>query len=57
MQTGLELGFRDLSPMKLADCYDDVCNCGKTQDPENMKKLRIRVIKIMDRLAKNLPAK
>jgi hypothetical protein len=57
MQTGLELGFRDLSPNQLADCYDEMCNCGETHDPENMKKLRTRVIKIMDRLAKNLPVK
>ncbi|MGC1600013.1 MAG: hypothetical protein WA757_07160 [Candidatus Acidiferrales bacterium] len=57
MQTGLELGFRALTPMQLADCYDEVCNCGETHDPENMKKLRTRVIKIMDRLAKNLSVK
>jgi hypothetical protein len=57
MQTGLELGFRDLSSNQLADCYDEVCNCGETHDPENMKKLRSRVIKIMDRLAQNLPVK
>ncbi|MGA8222670.1 MAG: hypothetical protein WB780_13545 [Candidatus Acidiferrales bacterium] len=57
MQVGLELGLRELSPDGLTDCYDELCNCGKTHDPENMKKLRVRVIKIMDRLAKNLPAK
>jgi hypothetical protein len=57
MQAGLELGLRDLSPDELADCYDELCNCGKTHDPENMKKLRTRVIKIMDRLVKNLSAK
>jgi hypothetical protein len=56
MQTGLELGFRALSPVELADCYDEMCNCGKSHDPENMGKLRTRVIKIMDRLVKNLPA-
>ena len=57
MQTGLELGFRVLSPAELADCYDEMCNCGKSHDPENMNKLRARVIKIMNRLVKNLPAK
>jgi hypothetical protein len=57
MQAGLELGFRDLSPSGLADCYDEMCNCGKSHDPENMKKLRTRVIKIMDRLARGLSAK
>ena len=57
MQTGLELGFRVLSPTELADCYDEMCNCGKSHDPENMTKLRTRVIKIMDRLVQNLPAK
>jgi hypothetical protein len=56
MQTGLELGFRNLSPDELADCYDETCNCGKSHDPENINKLRTRVIKIMDRLVKNLPA-
>jgi hypothetical protein len=57
MQTGLELGFRVLSPAELADCYDEMCNCGKPHDPENMKKLRSRVIKIMDRLVRALPTK
>jgi hypothetical protein len=57
MQTGLELGLRNLSPAELADCYDELCNCGKSHDPENINKLRTRVIKIMDRLAKNLPGR
>jgi hypothetical protein len=57
MQAGLELGFRVLSPAELADCYDEMCNCGKSHDPENMNKLRTRVIKIMDRLVKTLPPK
>jgi hypothetical protein len=57
MQVGLELGLRNLSPPELADCYDELCNCGKPHDPENIKKLRNRVIKIMDRLVMNLPAK
>jgi hypothetical protein len=57
MQAGLELGLRNLSPAELADCYDEMCNCGKPHDPENVKKLRTRVVKIMNRLATNLPAK
>jgi hypothetical protein len=57
MQAGLELGLRNLSPAELADCYDEMCNCGKPHEPENIKKLRTRVVEIMDRLAKNLPAK
>jgi hypothetical protein len=56
MQTGLEFGFRVLSPAELADCYDEMCNCGKSHDPENINKLRTRVIKIMDRLVKTLAA-
>jgi hypothetical protein len=56
MQAGLELGFRNLSSAELADCYDELCNCGKPHDPENINKLRSRVVKIMDRLVKNLPA-
>lgn len=57
MQAGLELGLRGLSPDELADCYDELCHCGKPHDPENMNKLRTRVIKIMDRLVRNLSAK
>jgi hypothetical protein len=57
MQAGLELGFRALSLAEIADCYGEMCNCGKSHDPENMNKLRARVIKIMNRLVKNLPAK
>jgi hypothetical protein len=57
MTAGLKLGLRDLPPAELADCYDELCNCGKPHDPENIKKLRTRVIKMMDRLVKNLPAK
>jgi hypothetical protein len=57
MQAGLELGLRNLSPTELADCYDELCNCGEPHDPENIKKLRTRVIKLVDRLVKNLPAK
>ena len=56
MQAGLELGSRDLSPTEMADCCDEMCNCGKFHDPENINKLRTRVIKIMDRLTKALPA-
>ena len=57
MQAGLELGFRVLSPAELADCYEEMCTCGKSHDPENINKLRTRVIKIMDRLVKTLPVK
>jgi hypothetical protein len=55
MQSGLELGLRDFSAKDLADCYDELCNCGELHDPENMNKLRVRVIRLMDRLVKNLP--
>jgi hypothetical protein len=57
MQAGLELGLRDLTPDQLADCYDELCNCEKPHDAENVNKLRTRVIRIMDRLVKNLPPK
>ena len=57
MQAGLELGFRALSPAELADCYDEMCNCGNSHDPDNINKLRTRVVKIMDRLVKTLPAR
>jgi hypothetical protein len=57
MMAGLKLGLRGLSPAELADCYDELCNCRKPHDPENLKKLRARVIKIVDRLVKNLLVK
>jgi len=56
MQATLELGIRALSPTELADRYDEMCNCGKFHDPGNFNKLRTRIIKIMDRLTKALPA-
>jgi hypothetical protein len=57
MQTGLELGLREVTSDQLTDCYDELCNCGKPHDSENITKLRTRVIRIMDRLVKNLPHK
>jgi hypothetical protein len=57
MQGGLEFGLRNLSRAELADCYDEMCNCGEFHDSENIGKLRTRVIKIMDRLEENLPIK
>jgi hypothetical protein len=55
MQAGLELGLRALSSEGLADCYDALCKCGKSHTPDNLKKLRARVIRMMERLTKNLP--
>lgn len=57
MQAGLELGLRNPSPAELEDCYDELCNCGKPHDSENINKLRTRVIKMMDRLVLNLSTK
>jgi hypothetical protein len=56
MQAGLELGLRALTSEELADCYDALCGCGKSHSPDNLKKLRARVIKMMERLTKNLPS-
>jgi hypothetical protein len=54
MRAGLELGLRSLSSEELADCYDALCKCGKSHAPDNLKKLRTRVMRTMDRLTKNL---
>lgn len=42
---GLGLGLEVLSAMELADCFDAVCPCGKPHFPENLSKLRTRIIK------------
>ena len=43
--TGLGLGVEHLTPIELADCFDAVCPCGKPHFPENLSKLRTRILK------------
>jgi hypothetical protein len=42
---GLDLGMMSLTTEELADCFDQLCPCGKSHDPENLRKLRTRIDK------------
>jgi hypothetical protein len=42
---GLDLGLENLTGDELADFFDEVCPCGKEHFPENLTKLRARIIK------------
>jgi hypothetical protein len=53
IRVGLGLGIESLSQEELADCFDALCRCGGSHDPENLRKLKTRVIEILDRLAHN----
>jgi len=56
LRMGLDLGIEILTQEELADCFDEVCTCGETHDAENLRKLRTRVIEMMERLtARSLP--
>jgi hypothetical protein len=52
MSAGLDLGLEALSPEELAECFDALCPCGKPHDPDNLRKLRTRVMKTMERLTR-----
>jgi len=43
---GLDLGLEDLNPDQLAECFDELCPCGRVHEPENLKKLRRRIVKM-----------
>jgi hypothetical protein len=45
---GLNFGMESLSPEELADCFDELCPCGKTHFPDNLRKLRSRVTQFLD---------
>jgi hypothetical protein len=45
---GLNLGIEALTPGELADCLDELCPCGKPHYPENVRKLRIRILKWLE---------
>jgi len=49
MELGLNLGLDKLTAEELADCFDEVCPCGKTHDPDALKKQRVRVRKQLER--------
>lgn len=50
MRMSLDLGIETLTQDELADCFDELCTCGRTHDAENLRKLRTRVIEMMERL-------
>jgi hypothetical protein len=50
IRVGLGLGIESLSQEELADCFDALCRCGGSHDPENLRKLKTRVIEILDKL-------
>ena len=54
LRMGLDLGIETLTQEELADCFDEVCTCGATHDPENLRKLRTRVITMMEGLTARL---
>lgn len=45
MELGFGLGLRKLSAEELADCFSQLCPCGKQHDADAMKKQRRRVHK------------
>lgn len=51
LQAGSHLGLESLSPEELADCFDALCLCGRSHDPDNLRKLRTRLAETMERLA------
>jgi hypothetical protein len=48
LELGLHLGLRVLSAEELADCFDEVCACGRSHDADALKKQRSRVIKDLE---------
>jgi hypothetical protein len=48
LRYGLAFGIGELSPEELADCFDELCPCGKIHFPENLRKLRTRVLAFLD---------
>jgi len=50
MAFGLDCGLDHCVPDELADCFDELCGCGRDHDPEGLRKLRTRMLKALDRL-------
>jgi hypothetical protein len=48
LELGLHLGLKVLSAEELADCFDEVCACGKSHDADALKKQRSRVLKDLE---------
>jgi hypothetical protein len=45
MNGGFDLGLGKLTSEELADCFDELCPCGRPHFPENLAKLRSRIIR------------
>jgi len=48
LELGLHLGLKVLSAEELADCFDEVCACGRIHDADALKKQRSRVFKDLE---------
>jgi hypothetical protein len=48
LELGLHLGLKVLSAEELADCFDEVCPCGKTHNADALKKQKARVLKDLE---------
>jgi hypothetical protein len=44
LELGLHLGLKVLSAEELADCFEEVCGCGRFHDADALKKQRGRVL-------------
>ena len=51
MASGLDFGLDTLTANELADCFDALCACGvEPHDPENLRKLRARILRSLEEL-------
>jgi|HubBroStandDraft_2_1064218.scaffolds.fasta_scaffold34902_1 hypothetical protein len=48
LELGLHLGLQVLSSEELADCFEELCICGKFHDADALKKQRSRVLKDLE---------
>jgi hypothetical protein len=48
LELGLHLGLKVLSSEELADCFDEICACGRSHDADALKKQRSRVLKDLE---------
>ena len=48
LELGLHLGLKVLSAEELADCFDEICTCGRSHDADALKKQRSRVLKDLE---------
>jgi hypothetical protein len=48
LELGMHLGLKVLTAEELADCFEEVCPCGKFHDADALKKQRARVLKDLE---------